>query len=239
MKKLILFISFTLLSVVMYGQAGTKTFAISAGAMFPLGDLGNNNLADSSSGVAGNGYHIQVSYDYQLSDYSGIGVDVEVCSAKYSMKKVNKYYENMEGDAQIEYVSTNGWTLTGIYLRYYLHLPLGGKVSWDIAPLVGGMGTYSPEYSITSTSIIPPGPNPTYTYLRQRSKAFSFAYGIETKINFKAGQHGFFLEGRILNSKTNFKHVTGTGYDGKPYDTMIKMNLMYITASLGYTYYLQ
>ncbi len=239
MKKLILFISFALLSVVMYGQAGTQTFAISAGAMFPLGDLANNNLADSSSGVAGNGYHIQVSYDYQVTHYSGLGVDVEVCSSKYSMSKVNNYYKNILNDTQKEYVSTNGWTLAGIYLRYYLHLPFGNKVSWDIAPLVGGMATYSPEYEITSTSIIPPGPNPSYTYSRQRSKAFSFAYGIETKVNFKAGHHGFFFEGRILDSKVDFKHVTGTGYDGKPYDMRIKMNLKYITASLGYTYYLQ
>jgi len=238
MKKLILFISFALLSVVMYGQAGNQTFAISAGAMFPLGDLGNNNLADSSSGAAANGIHIQVSYDYQISHYFGLGVDVEVCSAKYSMKKVSKYYEDMESDTQREYFSTNGWTLGGIYVRYYLHLPLGKKVSWDIAPLVGAMATYSPKYTITSTSIIPPGPNPSHTYYRQRSKAFSFAYGMETKINFRASHHGFFIEGRILNSKTNFKHVVGTGYNGKLYDKGIKMNLMYITASLGYTYYL-
>jgi len=201
MKKLILFISFALLSVVMYGQAGTQTFAISAGAMFPLGDLSNNNLADSSSGVAGNGYHIQVSYDYQVTHYSGLGVDVEVCSSKYSMSKVNNYYKNILNDTQKEYVSTNGWTLAGIYLRYYLHLPFGNKVSWDIAPLVGGMATYSPEYEITSTSIIPPGPNPSYTYSRQRSKAFSFAYGIETKVNFKAGHHGSFLREEYLIQK--------------------------------------
>ncbi len=238
MKKLILFLFFTLLSVVMYGQAGTQTFAFSAGAMFPLNDLGDNNLADSSSGVAGNGYHIQVSYDYQLFGYSGVGVDIEVNSAKYSMKKIDKYYKNILDDAQREYISTNGWTLGGIYLRYYLHLPLGSKVSWDIAPLFGAMGVYSPEYQITVTSIIPPGPNTSSTYYRQRSKAFSFAYGIETKVNFKAGHHGFFFEGRVLDSKINFKHVTGTGFDGKLYDMSIKMKLTFISASLGYTYYL-
>lgn len=238
MKKSALLLFFVLLSVMMYGQAGKQTFAISAGAMFPLSDLGNNNLADSSSGVAGNGIHIQVSYDYQLSDYFGLGVDVEVCSAKYSMNKLDKYYRNVLDDTRKEYFSSNGWTLGGIYLRYYLHVPLGNKVSWDLAPLVGAMVTYSPAYQITVTSIIPPGPNPSSTYYRQRSKAFSFAYGMETKINFRASHHGFFIEGRILNSKTNFKHVIGTGYDGKLYDRSIKMSLMYITASLGYTYYL-
>ncbi len=239
MKKLILSVSFALLSAVMYGQAETQTFSISAGAMLAMRDLSNNNLSDSTSGVAGNGYHIQVAYDYPLSDHFGLGIDVEVCSAKYSMKKVTKYYGNWLDDTQREFVSTNGWTLAGIYLRYYLRLPLGSKASWDIAPLIGGMGTYSPEYEITKTSIIPPGPNPSYTYYRQRSKAYSFAYGMETKVNFKAGHHGFFVEGRILDSKADFKQVTGTGYDGKPYDVRIKMNLLYITASLGYTYYLQ
>ncbi len=237
MKKLILILLFTLPSVIMFGQAGTQTFGLSAGVMFPLNDLGNNNLSDSSSGVAGTGYHLQVSYDYLLSNNFGFGIDVEFNSAKYSMNKVNKYYENILDDTQKEFLSTAGWTLGGIYLRYYLRLALGNKVSWDIAPLIGAMGTYSPEYQITVKSIIPPGPNPSSTYYRQRSKAFSFAYGVETKINFKTSHHGIFLEGRILESKANFKHVTGTGYDGKPYDMSIKMNLMYITASLGYTYY--
>jgi hypothetical protein len=237
MKKLILFIFVALLSVMAYAQAGTQTFSISAGAMFPLSDLADNNLADSSSGVAGTGYHIQVSYDYLLSDNFGLGVDVEFNSAKYSMSKINKYYENMLGDAKMEYVISNGWTMGGIYLRYYLRLPLGSKASWDIAPLIGAMGAYSPEYQITKTSIIPPGPNTPHTYYRQRSKAFSFAYGAETKLNFKTNNHGFFFEGRVIESKANFKQVTGTDYYGKPYNYPVKMNLLYITASMGYTYY--
>jgi len=238
MKKLILFLFAAVISTMAYAQTGSRqTMAFSAGVMFSLNDLGDNNLADSSSGVAGTGYHIQVSYDYQLSGNFGLGIDVEFNSAKYSMHKVDKYYENILDDTQKEYVSTEGWTLGGIYLRYYLRMPLGNKVSWDIAPLIGAMGTYSPEYQITITSIIPPGPNPSYTYIRQRSKAFSFAYGAETKINFKTSHHGIFFEGRLIGSKANFTQVTGTGYDGKPYDVNIKMNLMYITASMGYSYY--
>ncbi len=237
MKKVILFFFVVSMSFVAYGQAGTQTFALSAGAMFPMSDLGNNNLADSSSGVATTGYHIQVSYDYQFTNNFGLGVDVEFNSAKYSMKKVDKYYEGLMNDAKIEYESTEGWNMGGIYLRYYLRLPLGNKVSWDVAPLVGAMGTYSPEYKITETSIIPSQHNASSTYYRQRSKAFSFAYGADTKINFKSHQHGFFFEGRIIESKANFKEVTGTGYDGKPYNQQIKMNLLYITASMGYTYY--
>ncbi len=237
MKKVILSIFVALISVMAYGQAGTQTFALSAGAMFPLGDLADNNLADSSSGVAATGYHIQVSYDYQFSGNFGFGVDVEFNSAQYSMSKVNKYYEDFLDDTKKEYLISNGWTIGGIYLRYFLRLPLGNKVSWDIAPLVGAMGTYSPEYQITKTSLIPSGSNTSYTCYRQRSKAFSFAYGAETKFNFKTDHHGFFFEGRVIESKANFKQVTGTDYYGKPYNYPVKMNLLYITANMGYTYY--
>ncbi len=237
MKNLIVFFLVLLVPVMASAQAGSQTFALSAGAMFPMSDLGDNNLADSSSGVAATGYHIQVSYDYQLSHNFGLGIDVEFNAAKYSTSKAAKYHENWLDDAKTEYLSTEGWTLGGIYLRYYLRLPLGNKVFWDVSPLIGVMGTYSPKYQVTVTSIIPPGPNPSVTYYRQRSKAFSFAYGVETKISFKTGHHGIFFEGRLLDAKANFKQVTGTGFDGKPYNVPIKMNLMYITASMGYIYY--
>ena len=52
MKKIILFLSAFLFSVSVFSQAGMQTFGLSAGAMFPMGDLADNNLADSSSGVA-------------------------------------------------------------------------------------------------------------------------------------------------------------------------------------------
>ncbi len=237
MKKLILFLSALLLSGITYAQSGSQTFGVSAGAMFPLKDLADYNLADSSSGASSAGYHIQISYDYLFSDLFGLGIDVEFNSTKYSMSKITKYYKTRLGDVERKITSSAGWTIGGIFARYYLRLPLGNKVSWDIAPLIGAIGTYSPEYQISSKSIIPPGPNPTLTYYRQRSKAFSFAYGVETKLNIKKNQHGLFFEGRLVNSKVYFKKVTGTEINGKPYDKAIKMNLMYIVANVGYTYY--
>ncbi len=233
MKKLILFLFFALLSVLMYGQAGTQTFNISAGGMFPLKDLGNNNLVDSSSGFAANGYHIQVSYNYQLSNNFGIALDVEFNSAKYSFSKLKKYFEENMSNVQYDLLSTQNWSLGGIFLSYYLRLPIGKRVSWDFAPLVGFLGTYTPEYQMTTIV----NSNAPKTYYRQRSKAFSFAYGVDSKISIKTGDHGFFLEGRLLYSSTDFKQVKGIDNLGKPYDIRIKMNLMYITTGLGYTYY--
>ncbi len=234
MKKFALFLLTLLLAATTFGQAGKQTFDLAAGAMFPLGDFADNNLADSSSGASSVGYHIQVGYNYQLSNNFGIGIHVEFNDAKYSMKKVREYYETLLDDATKEISSEAGWTIGGIYLRYFIRFPLGSKVSWDISPMVGGMGTYSPQYQIIRTSF---PVHKTDTYIRQRSKAFSFAYGVETRFNFKVNQHGFFLESSILRSKANFKQVTGTGYDGKPYDQNIKMDLMYVSAYLGYAYY--
>jgi len=235
MKKLILFLSALLLSGITYAQSGSQTFGVSAGAMFPLKDLADYNLADSSSGASSAGYHIQISYDYLFSDLFGLGIDVEFNSTKYSMSKITKYYKTRLDDVGRKITSSAGWTIGGIFARYYLRLPLGSKISWEIAPLAGFIGTYSPSYHIVSTSIL----NPLYhqNYYRQRSKAFSFAYGVETKLNIKKNQHGLFFEGRLVNSKVYFKQVTGTEINGKPYDEAIKMNLMYIVANVGYTYY--
>lgn len=237
MKKGITILLAFFWTVSLFGQAGKQIFELSAGAAFPLSDLADGNLADSSSGASATGYHIQVGYNYLISDLFGVGVDVEFNDARYSMKKITKYYEEHLDDAKHEIESTAGWTIGGIYLRYYIHLAFGGSTFLDVSPLIGAMGTYSPQYTIKTTSIIPPGPNPTQTYIRQRSKAFSFAYGVSAKLNFKTNSHGFFLEGRALRSQATFKKVTGTGYDGKPYSKSIKMDIMYITASLGYTYY--
>jgi hypothetical protein len=237
MKRVITILWVLFWSVNLFGQAGTQTLELSAGAMFPLKDLANNNLADSSSGACATGYHIQIGYNYQISDFFGMGVDVEFNDARYSMKKITQYYENLADDATHEIESPAGWTIGGIYFRYYVHLPFGDAVALDISPLIGGMGTYSPEYTVKSTSIIPPGPNSTHTYYRQRAKTFSFAYGVNAKLNFKTNNHGIFLEGRVIRAKADFKKVTGTGYDGKPYSREIKTDIMYITASLGYTYY--
>jgi hypothetical protein len=237
MKKGITILLALFWAVSLFGQAGTQTFELSAGAMFPLSDLSDNNLADSSSGASATGYHIQIGYNYLVSDLFGLGIDVEFNDARYSMKKITKYYENFIDDASHTIESTAGWTIGGIYMRYFIHLAFGGSTFLDISPLIGAMGTYSPEYTMKTTSIIPPGPNPTHTYYRQRSKAFSFAYGVSAKLNFKVHNHGVFLEGRTIRSKVNFKQVTGTGYNGKPYNNTVKMDIMYLTASLGYTYY--
>ncbi len=235
-KTLLLFLAIGIAATV-FGQAGTQTFDLSAGAMFPFGDLADYDLSDSSSGAAATGYHVQVGYNFQLSDNFGVGIDVEFNNARYSMNKVHKYYDGLLDDARKEITSTEGWTIGGIYLRYYIHFPLGSSTSMDISPLIGGMGTYSPEYTIQRTSILPPGPNPTKTYYRQRSKTFSFAYGVNTKLNFKIKNHGLFLEARLIRSQLHFRHVTGTGYDGKTYDKSVKMDVMFLTTSLGYAYY--
>ncbi len=233
MKKLILFLFFAPLSIMIYAQAGTQTFNISAGGMFPQKDLGNNNLVDSSSGFAANGYHIEVSYNYQLSNHFGMTLDVEFNSAKYSFSKLKKYFEENVANTQYDLLSTENWSLGGIFVSYYLRLPIGKTSSWDFAPLVGFLATYTPEYQMTTIVNL----SPPKTYYRQRSKAFSFAYGVDSKINIKTGHHGFFLEGRLLYSSANFKQVKGTDILGRPYDMTIKMNLMYITTGLGYTYY--
>ena len=237
LKKILMLLFGVSLTLTVLGQAGKQSFELSAGAMFPLSDLSDNNLSDSSSGASATGYHLQVSYDYLLSDHFGLGIDVEFNDARYSMNKVHKYYDGILDDARKEITSTNGWTIGGIYMRYFIRFPLGNSVSLDVSPLIGGMGIYSPAYSITRTSLIPPGPNPSYTYTRQRSKTFSFAYGINTKVNIKVNHHGLFIEGRVLRSKVNFKQVTGTGFDGRKYDQSIKMDILYITASVGYAYY--
>jgi len=238
MKKLVaLFFLFTLLSPV-FGQTGKQTLDFSAGVMFPLSDLSDNNLSDSSSGASATGYHLQLSYDYQISDWFGIGVDVEFNNAKYSMSKVADYYSELLDDAQKVITSPEGWSIGGIYFRYYLHLPISSTLSFDLSPLVGGMGTYSPEYRIERTSFYPSkAANITETYTRQRSKAFSFAYGAEGKLLLKTNHHGIFLSVRTLRSKVNFNSVSGIGYDTKPYEQKITMNIMYITASAGYSYY--
>jgi len=235
MKKFVLFLFMLLLSVMAYAQAGTQALTVSGGAMFPLKDLADNNLSDSSSGASSTGYHIQISYDYLFSDHFGVGIDVEFNSAKYSMNKITKYYRNLLSDSGKKVISTEDWSIGGIFARYYLRLPLGSNVSWDISPLIGAIETYSPSYQVITTSILIP--NKFETYYRQRSKALSFAYGVETKLNIKKNQHGLFFEGRLVNSRVYFKQVTGIGNDGKPYDKAIKMNLMYIVANVGYTYY--
>ncbi|GMT45087.1 MAG: hypothetical protein IEMM0006_0919 [bacterium] len=238
MKKAILFLSVFLLSVSVFSQAGKQIFGLSAGAMFPMGDLADNNLTDSSSGVAAAGYHIQIAYDYQLTNNFGLGVQVEFNSAKYSYNKLSKYYENIMNDTQKQIISTQGWSLGGFFFRPYLSLPIGKKFSWEISLLGGFLGTYSPDYQYVFTSVLPPGPNKPSNYYRYRSKTFSLAYGAGTKLYIKLKKHGFFFEGRFLYSKANFKHVTGIDWQDHPYDIGIKMNLIFITASLGYTYYL-
>jgi hypothetical protein len=237
MKKFGILIFLLSLFSPVFSQTGVQTFDLSAGAMFPLNDLADNNLADSSSGASATGYHIQVSYSYQFSDFFGVGVDAEFNNAKYSMSKISDYYEHLLDDAQKEISSPLGWNIGGFYFRYYIHIPLNNTLSFEISPLIGGMGTYSPEYTIKSTSIIPPGPNPTYTYYRQRSKTFSFAYGVEGKFILKTNHHGVFLSVRTIRSKATFNEVTGIGYNAKPYQQKITMTIMYLTASAGYSYY--
>jgi hypothetical protein len=237
MRKFFLFLLAFGISLIVFGQSGTKTVELSAGALFPIKDLGSTNLADSSSGAAATGYHLQLSYNTLLSDNFGVGIDIDYNAAAFSTRKVLKYYQPILDDTKKEVSHSKGWTMSGLYLRYYLHLSIGQVVSWEASPLLGGIIVYAPAFQIKSTSIIPPGPNATFTYSRNRSSTFSFAYGIETKFNFKFKKSGIFLEGRALRSRARFKHVTGQEYDGTSYDRKITMNLMYFNLSVGYSHY--
>ena len=236
MKKILTLLILLSFSLLAFSQHGSQHIRLTAGYAMPFKDLANNNLQDNSSGFASGRVHAAVSYDYQLTHNFGIGLQALYYESRFSERKFANYYAGLLNDTKNSVEPTNGWSTGGILLRPYLTLPFSGRFKVDVYGSAGFIGIYSPAYTLRRQSIIPPGPNPVYSYYRARSKAFSFAYGMGSRLNFSIAKHGFFISAEYLRSRVHDKDVTGTGWDEKPYEMSITQDMGYMSVNIGYNY---
>lgn len=238
MKKISSIFFFLLLVSVAYSQTNNQSLYFKAGASFPLLDLSKGNIADTASGMATTGIHVEVGYTLSLTNHFGLGIASYYYGNRYSQVKFVDYYKGLLDDASHSLQSTLGWSTAGVLLKPYYAIPIGKNISWDIYVSSGLFTFQTPKYRMATTDLLMVGPAPvTSDYYRYRSKGISFAYGFGSRVNFKLVHRNLFVDAGFLYSKIRYS-AEGIGYNNRPYKFIVHQKLGYLSVNFGYTIFL-
>jgi hypothetical protein len=234
MKKISFLLVFSFLTVTAFSQNPNQSAYFKAGLSFPLFDLANGNPSDSISGLAAKGLHVEVGYQLPLSKHWGMGIAAVYYGNRYSHNKFNSYYGSLLSDAAYGLKTNYAWSVGGILLRPDYLIPLGKHISWDIYASGGFLAFFTPEYVMTSSSLLN---HVVQTYHQARNKGASFAYGLGTRFNFTMFSAHLFLDADFLASNIKY-NSTGTDWNGKPFSYTVRQKIGYLSVNLGYTIFL-
>lgn len=232
MKKIIISLMLCLLTIAAFAQQSqTQSFYFKAGISFPLFDLANGNVADSSAGMASKGLHVEVGYNLPLSEHFGLGLAAEYYGNRYSHAKFTKYYGKVLSDASYGLSTSYAWSVGGFVLKPMYQVPIRKDVSLDVYGSGGFLAFFTPEFIVTTASMLN-GVNETYHQMR--SKGLSFTYGLGSRLNFKFMNTHFFLDADFMTSKISY-HAIGTDWNNNSYSYPEHQKLGYLSINLGYT----
>lgn len=234
MKKVIILLIFSITTVSAFCQEQRQSLYFKAGVSFPLFDLASGNAADSTAGMAATGLHVEIGYNFPVSDHFLLGLAAEYYGNQYSQHKVNKYYGQLLSDASHGLQTSYPWSVGGLVMRPSFVVPFTKEVSWQIYASAGFLAFFTPEFMLTTTSMS----NSSHaTYKQLRNKGFSFTYGLGSRFNFKFHKTHLFLDGEFLASRISYT-ATGTDWNDQPYSYPIHQMLGYLSINLGYTIFL-
>lgn len=234
MKKVFFLLVCSFIAVTAYSQEQNQSLYFKAGVSFPLFDLANGNYADSTAGMGATGLHVEVGYNLPISAHFGLGLAAEYYGNQYSQSKVHKYYGSLLSDASYGIQTSYAWSVGGLVFRPSYRIPFSKDVSWQMYASGGFLAFFTPEFVLTTTSML----NSSHaTYKQLRSKGFSFAYGLGSRLNFRFHKTYLFVDADFLASKIKYT-ATGTNWNDKPFSYPIEQMLGYLSVNLGYTIYL-
>ena len=235
MKKITFLLVFSFLALTAFGQNPSQTVYFKAGISFPLYDLAKGNPSDTTSGLAADGLHVEVGYKLPLTEHWGMGLAAIYYGNSYSHNKFKNYYGSLLGDAAFGLKTNYAWSVGGFVLRPTYLVSFGKNISWEIYASGGFLAFFTPEYVVTSSSLLNMIKS---TYHEYRSKGYSFAYGMGTRFNFMLFNTHLFLDADFLAS--NIKYTsTGIDWNHQSFSYPVYQKIGYMSINLGYTIFLE
>ena len=234
MKKIWILVIFGFLTVTAFSQNPNQSAYFKAGLSFPLFDLSNGNALDTTSGFAAKGLHVEVGYQLPLSKHWGMGMAAVYYGNRYSHNKFNSSYGRLLSDAAFGLKTNYAWSVGGLVLRPDYLIPLGKNISWDIYASGGFLGFFTPEYVITSTSMLT---HTSQTYHQASNKGASFPYWFGTRFNLTMFSTHLFLDADFLTSRIKY-NSTGTDWNDQAFSYQVRQRIGYLSVNLGYTIFL-
>lgn len=235
MKKAAFFLLiFSLIAGPAFGQEQSPCVYVKAGVSFPLFDLANGNLADSTAGIAATGLHVEVGYNFPVSDHFGLGLAADYYGNQLSNSKVSKYYKQIQTGSAYGIQTSYAWSAGGLFVRPSYNVLFSKNFSWQIYASGGFLAYFTPEFILTTSDA---ENNTQKIYTQLRSKGFSFAYGLGSRFNFKIHKTHLFVDADFLASKISYK-ATGTDSSNNSYSYRVHQMLGYISVNMGYTIFL-
>lgn len=241
MKTRLLIITL-LISAITFGQNTRRTsLGLELGASIPLSYYASYDaslFSDSSlsyPGFAKTGLMMRMVFEHRLTHNFGIQADFmfgynnvdQMAMADSLGSKI---------DANLTTTVTRPWNIGGIMAGPFFRIPFGEYFSFIARAKIGGVGVYSPEYTVTGTSNQDQSNLEYYQYV---NKSIAFIWSVGAGFQYRLENYSINLYGDYLNTKADFIDVRGQDWGANPpTETTInfRQEVKAITITFGISY---
>ncbi len=231
-----------LLSAIAFGQSTRRSsLGLELGPSMPLSHYASQDatlFSDSSTsypGFAKTGLMMRMVYEHRLTHNFGIQADFmfgynnvdQLAMADSLGSKIN---------ADLSLTATRPWNIGGILVGPFFRIPFGESFSFMARGKLGGVGVYSPEYTVTGTSNTDQSKLEYYQYV---NKSVAFIWDVGAGFQYRLEQYSFNLYGDYLSSRVDFVDVPGQDWSAiPPEETSInfRQEIKAITITFGVSY---
>ncbi len=230
------------ISALTFGQSTRRSsLGLELGAFVPLSDYASTNAnlfsdsATSYPGFAKTGVMVRMVYEHRLTHNFGLQIDFmfgynnvnQLALADSLGSKIN---------ADINVTSTRPWNIGGIMAGPFLRIPFGESFSVMLRGKIGGVGVYTPEYSVTGTYN---DDQSELEYYQYTNKSVAFIWSAGAGFQYRVESYSFNLYGDYLGLHADFVDVPGQNWSVKPPEETtvnFRQEIKAVTITFGISY---
>jgi len=241
MKTRLLIITL-LISAVTFGQSTRRSsLGLELGASIPLSNYASydaslfSDTSTSYPGFAKTGLMMRMVYEHRLTHNFGLQADF-----MFGYNNVDQLALadslSLKTDADLSVTATRPWNIGGIMVGPFFRIPFGESFSFMMRAKIGGIGVYSPEYTVTGTSNVDQSDLEYYQYV---NKSVAFIWSAGAGFQYRTENYSFNLYGDYLNAKADFVDVTGQDWGATPPEETkvnFRQEVKAVTITFGISY---
>jgi len=231
-----------LISVITFGQSTRRSsLGLELGASLPLSNYASydanlfNDSSTSYPGFAKTGLIMRMVYEHRLTHNFGLQADF-----MFGYNNVDQLALadslSTKTDADLNVTATRPWNIGGIMVGPFIRIPFGESFSFMMRGKIGGVGVYSPEYTVTGTSNVDQSDLEYYQYV---NKSIAFAWSAGAGFQYRTEKYSFNLYGDYMGAKADFVDVTGQDWSATPPEetkVSFRQEVKAVTITFGISY---
>ena len=234
MKNFLLALLLSALSAATFAQSAIQksSFTIGLGPSFPIGDFASKNAGDDRAGLAATGFHVNLGYQYQFSQY--VGAILLLNGRTHGIAKDALRISVPDGSGASASASATTWKMGSILAGLSQSFPLTNSKAFAIEfrEAAGVQFTSSPEINVNYN--IPGVGSAAGNQDAQSGTSFGLLLGMGFKYQL-SDKLGLKLYGDFNGSNAHFKAFTVTTGDVITIVPASKQNTGTIDVGVGLT----